>query len=184
MDNPTTLLVAIMYVTIVATGLVSVLMALSDILGGQRKLNILHSGWIFMLLINYLSFFWETTAILEFEGWNFLSFVGFVSGPVILLFATNLLITPPGPAQGTALKEYYFDQSPRFFIFLALVQAWIIALDVFTGNFNFQSYVTIGVGALFLVLSISKSYRLHLVTLILVGVIFLSRLILQAMDSL
>ena len=37
MDNPTTLLVAIMYVTIVATGLISVLLTLSDFVGGQRK---------------------------------------------------------------------------------------------------------------------------------------------------
>jgi hypothetical protein len=184
MDNPTTLLVAIMYVTIVATGLVNVLMALSDVAGGQRKMNMLHASWIFMLLINYLSFFWETTAILELEGWNFLSFVGFISGPVVLLFATNLIITPPGPAQETDLKQYYFDQSPRFFVFLALVQVWIIALDVFMGNFNFQSYVTLGVGALFLLLSFSKSYRLHLMSLMLVGAIFLSRLVIQAMDSL
>ena len=35
MDNPTTLLVAIMYVTIVATGLVNVLMTLSEIVGGK-----------------------------------------------------------------------------------------------------------------------------------------------------
>ena len=37
MDNPTTLLVAIMYVTIVATGLVNLLMTLSDIVAARRK---------------------------------------------------------------------------------------------------------------------------------------------------
>ena len=59
MDNPTTLLVAIMYVTIVATGLVNVLLALSDIVGGKSKSDALHTGWLVLLLLAYLSFFWE-----------------------------------------------------------------------------------------------------------------------------
>ena len=62
MDNPTTLLVAIMYVTIVATGLINVLMVLSEIVGGKRTTSSIHTGWLVLLLVVYLSFFWETTA--------------------------------------------------------------------------------------------------------------------------
>jgi len=50
MDNPTTLLVAIMYVTIVATGLINVPMALSEIVGGQRKTDPVHIAWIVLML--------------------------------------------------------------------------------------------------------------------------------------
>ena len=68
MDNPTTLIVAIMYVTIVTTGLISLLMALSEIVGGNRQGNPLHTGWMVLLLVAYLGFFWETTAILNIQG--------------------------------------------------------------------------------------------------------------------
>jgi hypothetical protein len=57
MDNPTTLLVAIMYVTLVATGLINVLMTLSDIVGGKRDTDTIHTWWIVLLLVVYLSFF-------------------------------------------------------------------------------------------------------------------------------
>jgi hypothetical protein len=65
MDNPTTLLVAIMYVTIVATGLVNVLMTLSDIVGGKLRTDSIHTSWIVLMLLAYLSFFWETRATLD-----------------------------------------------------------------------------------------------------------------------
>ena len=70
MDNPTTLLVAIMYVTIVATGLVNLLMTLSDIVAARRKTDPLHTGWIVILLLAYLGFFWETTALPNSPGVN------------------------------------------------------------------------------------------------------------------
>jgi len=50
MDNSTTLLVAIMYVTVVATGLINVPMALSEIVGGQRKTNPVRIGRIVLVL--------------------------------------------------------------------------------------------------------------------------------------
>jgi hypothetical protein len=43
MNNPTTLLVAIMYVTIVATGLINTLMTVSDIVGRKRKNASIHT---------------------------------------------------------------------------------------------------------------------------------------------
>ena len=110
MDNPTTLLVAIMYVTIVATGLVNILMTLSDIVGGKRRTDPIHTGWIVLLLIVYLGFFWETTAILDIEGWDFLSFISFIIGPIVLLFATNLIASPADTEEGAMLDQYYFEQ--------------------------------------------------------------------------
>ena len=56
MDNPTTLLVAIMFVTIVVTGLVTVLMSLSGWVTGQQKYAPLHGAWLLFLLITYQLF--------------------------------------------------------------------------------------------------------------------------------
>ncbi len=179
MDNPTTLLVAIMYVTIVATGLVNILMALSDIVGGIRRADPVHTGWIVLVLVAYFSFFWETTAILDIEGWNFLSFISFIIGPVILLFATNLLLAPNEDEPVAMMDDHYFEQSGRFFLLLSLVQAWTVGLDVAFDNVGGATYATVGIGALFLVLMISRNYKVHLTGLIATGIAFLARIALQ-----
>lgn len=181
MDNPTTLLVAIMYVTIVATGLVNILMTLSDIVGGKRKTDAIHTGWLVLLLMIYLSFFWETTAILDIEGWDFLSFISFIIGPIVLLFATNLIASSADTEEGAMLDQYYFEQSGRFFLLLGLVQVWIIALDVVFENVTYTTYLTAFIGILFIFLMISKNYRVHVGGFIVVGLAFLVRSILQAL---
>jgi hypothetical protein len=181
MDNPTTLLVAIMYVTIVATGLVNILMTLSDIVGGKRKTDPIHTGWIVLLLMIYLGFFWETTAILDIEGWDFLSFISFIVGPIILLFATNLIASPADSEEGEMLDQYYFEQSGRFLLLLCLVQAWIIGLDIIFQNVSYTTYLTAFIGILFIFLMVSKNYRVHIGGLIVVGLAFVVRSILQAL---
>ena len=128
MDNPTTLLVAIMFVTIVVTGLVNILMFLSNLVAEESKTDALHANWIALLLIFYLNFFWQTTLILEIQGWNFLSFVGFIIGPIILLFATNLLLAAPKAGEPTMPDRHHFEFSGRFFFLLLLVQVWTIFL--------------------------------------------------------
>ena len=67
MDNPTTLLVAIMFVTIIGIGIGSVLMALSDIVVGLRQPppDRVQISWIVLLLAAYLALFWETQTILD-----------------------------------------------------------------------------------------------------------------------
>jgi hypothetical protein len=179
MDNPTTLLVAIMYVTIVATGLINVLMALSDIVGGRVKTDALHAGWLVLMFLVYLSFFWETTAILEIEGWNFLAFISFIIGPIILLFATNL-VTSPKEVDEEPLGSYYFEQGKRFFLLLSLVQAWTVGLDIVFNSIGYPTYLTAGIGMLLLVLMVSKNHRLHVASLIILLLALLIRSILQA----
>jgi hypothetical protein len=179
MDNPTTLLVAIMYVTIVVTGLVNVLMALSDIVGGKSNSNTLNTGWLILLFLAYLSFFWETTAILEIEGWDFLSFVSFIIGPIIFLFATNL-VTSPKEVDEAPMGSYYFEQGQRFFLLLCLVQVWTIGLDVVFNSVSHATYITMGIAILLLMLMASKNHRLHVASLAILLLAFLIRSILQA----
>ena len=181
MDNPTTLLVAIMYVTIVATGLVNVLMTLSEIVGGKRITDPIHTGWLVLLLIAYLSFFWETTAILDIEGWDFLSFLSFITGPILLLFATNLITSSADSEEGAELDKYYFELSGRFFLLLGLVQAWTIGLDLVFQSISYTTYLTAGIGVFFIVLMMTKNHRVHIAGLITVGLAFIARVVMQAL---
>lgn len=180
MENPTTLLVAIMYVTIVATGLMTVLMSLSDIVARKRRDAPIHVAWLIFLLLMYFSFFWETTAILNVEGWGFLTFIGFIAGPILMLFATNLIVAPAGEDGQQDLFQHFLSQCSRFFGLMCAVQVWVVCLDVIIGPVSYLTYLTAGTGLLFFVLMFSKSYRVHSGGAIVLGIVILSRLIMQA----
>ena len=76
------------------------------------------------------------------------------------------------------LDEYYFEQSARFFLLLALVQAWIVGLDTIFAAIGFMTWLTVFTGLLFVVLMLSKNYRIHVGGLVIVGLAFVFRTIL------
>ncbi len=96
MDNPTTLLVAIMFVTILAIAIGNILMAYAEIAGGLRRPmpERIQLSWMFLQLFVLLSLFWETTAILDIEDWLFVEFLYVIAGPMVLLFATSVITAP------------------------------------------------------------------------------------------
>ena len=162
MDNPTTLLVAIMYVTIISIGLSNLLMALSDVVGGRLnvKPDRVHTSWLLLLLFAYFNYFWQTTAILEIDDWQFLSFIGFLTGPMFLLFGTNLLVVMPD-SHDFSPKDHYMQQSNRFFLLLCLFNLWIVGLDYFSDNVTAETWLSATIALLCFTLMASDSYRVH-----------------------
>ena len=181
MDNPTTLLVAIMFVTIVVTGLVTVLMSLSGWVTGQQKYAPLHGSWLLFLLITYFLYFWNTTLLLEIEGWGFLSFVGFIVGPIVLLFATNLLVAPPEGEGRAEMARHYFDSSKRFFVLLFTVQVWLVGLDISFDAVGHLTYLAGLTGLVFLVLSATGSEKTHLVGAVIAWIALLVQVVQQSL---
>lgn len=181
MDNPTTLLVAIMFVTIVVTGIVNILMFLSNLLAGQSRASTLHTSWLILLLVVYLCFFWQTKLILEIDGWQFLSFIAFILGPIALLFAGNLVTVSHKGDDQAGLDQFYFSFSKRFFLLMLFVQAWGIGLDLAFESVDIVTYLDGLVGILFLVLAISKNNRLHIAGAVLAWPAFLARATIMAL---
>lgn len=175
MDSPTTLLVAIMFVTIVVTGIVNILMFLSNLLAGNSKAGFLHMSWLILLLVIYLSFFWQAKLILEIDGWQFQSFIAFILGPIGLLFAGNLVTSGYEENAQTGPGQFYFSFSKRFFLLMLFVQVWGIGLDLVFESVGFITYLDGLIGALFLVLAISKNERLHVAGAIIAWPAFLAR---------
>ncbi|MDX2428785.1 MAG: hypothetical protein QNK22_08855 [Xanthomonadales bacterium] len=173
MDNPTTLLVAIMFVTIVVTGIVNILMFLSTLLAGKVKTHPLHSNWVILLLVAYLNFFWQTTLILEIEGWTFLSFIGFMIGPIALLFATNLMVEAPDSEKQSVLDQFYFKISRLYFILLFFVQLWVVGLDLWFESVAFPTFMAGFIAAVFLGLALVRNYKVHVAGAVLTWAAFL-----------
>ncbi len=162
MDNPTTLLVAIMYVTLIATGLSNLLMIISELVSGKKTVvqpSRTHAFWLIILLFSYFSFFWQTTHLLEFDGWDYIGFIAFLTGPIFLLFGTNLIINLPDSTE--TRDEFYMEQSTRFFILLIGVQLWVIALDVIFESVGAATAMTGLLAVVFAILAVSKSQKLH-----------------------
>ena len=173
MDNPTTLLVAIMFVTLVVTGIVNILMFLSALLAGKIKTHPLHSNWVILLLVTYLNFFWSTTLILEIEGWTFLSFIGFIVGPITLLFATNLMLESPDSEKQSVLDQFYFKISRLYFFLLFFVQLWVVGLDLYFDSIGFPTFMAGFIAAVFLCLALVRNYKVHVAGAVLTWTAFL-----------
>ena len=114
------------------------------------------------------------------EGWDFLSFIAFIAGPIALLFATNLIVSSAEPGTTEQAVAAYFQQNPRFFALMFLVQAWIVGLDIVFLNIHFDTYLTVAIGLLFACLAVSKSYRVHSAGAVLVGLALVTRAVIQA----
>ena len=162
MDNPATLLTAIMFVTILGMAIGNLLMACADIAGGLRQPHPsrLHLSWMVLLLLAMLNLFWETTVILDVPDWAFIDFLYVILGPMILLFASSVIITPAADAN-IPPDDHYFGLSGRFFTMLAAQEAWLIGLDLRFDSLGIPSLISVVLLVLFAVLAISRKQRIH-----------------------
>jgi len=159
-----TLLVALMFITILSMGIGNILISLADIFNNatSSRRDRLHISWIVLLLIVHFNLFWQTKAILDVEGWKFGGFLLTMAGPVLLFFATSILLTDPPEDDPENLTSFFVGLGRRFFLFFALLQAWVMVVGfTLTGSF----IVTDLVNAFFLVLALtlatSTSARFH-----------------------
>ena len=185
MDNPTTLLVAIMFVTILAMAIGNTLMTCAEIAGGLRHPipERLQLSWIFLMLVALLSLFWETTALLDVDEWLFVEFLYVIAGPMLLLFASGVITAPAQEEQNGESHSHYFELSRRFFIMLALHEVWILGLDYWYENINTLSLINAATLVMFLLLAVSSSLRVHVTGASLVWSGYIVTLVLQTLET-
>ena len=104
-----TLLVALMFVTILVMGIGNILMTLADVINRATSAQRagLHNGWIVLLLLVHFNLFWHTKEILNVEQWDFTGFLLIIAGPVLVFFATSALLTNPSAEEQEDLKGYF-----------------------------------------------------------------------------
>ena len=163
MDNPTTLLVAIMFVTILAMAIGNILTTCAEIAGGlcHPMPERIQLSWIFFMLFALLSLFWQTTVLLDVDEWLFVEFLYVMTGPMVLLFATSVIIVPIKDEQSGGSHSHYFGLCRRFFIMLTLHDAWMLGIDYWFANFSILSLINAALLFLFMLLAVSKNLRVH-----------------------
>ena len=131
MEITHTLLIAIMFVTILSLSIGDMLKGFATLIDRRSEITTyaIHTGWMFLLLLILFNIFWYTIDIVSIEDWKFRDFLYFVFGPILLLCATHLLV-PESNAKGDSdMKGQYFQISSQFFLLLASLQPWEIGSD-------------------------------------------------------
>jgi hypothetical protein len=153
-----------MFVTILSMGIGNILVSLADIFNHATpsRSDRIHVSWILLLLIVHFNLFWNTKAILDVENWEFGGFLLTIAGPVLMFFATSILLTDPPEDAQPNLGSFFVALGRRFFMMFALLQAWIVLVGyTLTGTFIPADMVNMGFMVLALVLVFNKSEKIY-----------------------
>jgi hypothetical protein len=154
-----------MFVVLLSIGIGNILMSLAAMVDRRSPLTAswLHISWVVLLLLLYLSLFWHTLDVLSVEEWTFGEFLYVLLGPVLILFASQVLLPNPSQTDTVELHERYFEVSRPFFFFLAASQVWGNGVDLILRDGLTRAGGVNGVAAvLAIVLAISHKRTVHL----------------------
>lgn len=180
MESVDILLVSFMFITILTLGIAGVLAELAEVVRrvGHEKRDSLLVGWSVLLLFAYFTLFWHTADIALLEEWDFWLFLFAETGPVLLLFASNIMLG--ALAESPESEPNIGVRQGRFFVVFGLVQVWSIAAGYLLGvGFTAGSALDAGILGICLVLARSKSMKLHVVGLVLVWLAYIASVYLE-----
>jgi hypothetical protein len=175
MENINTLLVAFMFITILTLGIAGVLAELAEVVRNveRRDRDKLLVGWALLLLFAYFNLFWHTADLMLLEKWNFSLFLFAETGPVLLLFATQIMLgalaADPQGEQESAVRQ------SRFFVIFGLLQVWGFAAGFVVGTgFTVASATEVVALATCVVLASSRNQRVHYAGLAVMWLIYIA----------
>ena len=169
-----TLLVALMFVTILSMGIGNILISMADIFNHATpsRRDRIHIGWIVLMLLVHFNLFWNTKAILDVEDWQFGGFLLTMAGPVLMFFATSILLTDPPENFKPDLVSFFVGLGRRFFLMFAAVQAWILVVGYsMSGVFLISDTVNVAFVILGLLLAFNPGERTQKLGVILAWVL-------------
>ncbi|MFT5234046.1 MAG: hypothetical protein ACI9UK_001598 [Candidatus Krumholzibacteriia bacterium] len=164
-----TILVALMFVTILSMGIGNVLGTIAEIFhhptNGNRSR--IHVGWIVLILAIHFNIFWNTKALLEVDNWSFGGFLIAIAGPVILFLATSVLLSRPSISEPENQSGLFAQLSRRFFLIFGILQIWVVAAGfAITGSFVNSDIVNVVFLLLAILLATKTSARVQLAGLV------------------
>ena len=176
MEMSSALLVMVMFVVLLTIGIGNILMSLAAMVDRRSAIaaSRMHISWIVLLLLVYFNLFWQTLDILSIENWRFLEFLYLILGPVLVLFASQVLLPNPSSTNAGELNDRYFEVSRPFFLLLAASQIWANGVDLILGDGLRGFGAMNGVAAVFaFILAFSSNRTVHVLLTIAMWLLFL-----------
>lgn len=186
MDVSNGLLVAILFVTLLGLGIAHVVMTMADLVRGDRdhRPDGLVVSWTVILLLVYLKLFWHTIDLLNVAEWQFSGFLYVILGPILLFFATSVLLPGASLPESITPRAHYLSVARRFFVLLALVQVWIIGVDQLLGSgFTTASSLNAAGAAILFILAFTRRIGAHYALTALLVLLFLSSFLVSAVGT-
>ena len=182
MDISYTLIVALMFITILSFGIANLLSSMAETLN-KKNVSIVHFSWIVLLLIIHFNMAWHAVLIATNKAWSYDKFLFIVLGP-ILAFFTAVMISPRETAdkKPATLISNYLNIRQRFFVLLAMIQAWSIGADYF---FQFGTTGSAAFNILLIFLSVSmaitNAYKKHVYGVVVAWGLYITAIILRSL---
>ena len=171
-----TMLVALMFVTILSMGIGNILVTLADVFNHatRSRRSGVHVAWIVLLLLVHFNLFWETKELINREVWRFGDFLLVIAGPVLLFFATNVLLTDPSERESVDLERFFVGLGRRFFLMLVAVQVWtLVVAFTLIGGLSSSDTFNIALGVLPLFLMLKTAHRIQVAGVVVAWVLAL-----------
>ena len=186
MDISYTLIVALMFITILSFGFANILTSLAEIVNRKNNITVcgVHLNWILLLFILHMNLAWQTVLIATNKSWSYDSFLLVELGPILAFFMTRI-IAPSEVAdkESKTLIANYMAVNQQFFLLLALIQAWAIGTDILlergvTGSGIFNALL-IGLAAIMIKI---KNYKAQIFGVASAWVLFLLAIALRGFE--
>ena len=164
MEITNALLVAMMFIILITMGVGNIIVGLAVLVDKRTpvKADAVHTSWVLLLLLIHFNMFWHVLDILSIEEWKFLEFLYIVAGAMLIFFATHLLLPDPSSADAGDLRAHFFNISRQFFSFLALLQVWILGVDLLLGKgFTSAGIFNVIALVLFVILALVSRPKVH-----------------------
>lgn len=185
MEISYTLIVALMYVTILSFGLASLLSSLSGLIRKNNgvKVSGVHLHWIIILLVIHFNMTWHAVYLTKVNAWTYMEFILVVFGPILGFFTANLLA--PFAKEDRAdedLVNEYFSITHQLLILFISIQCWVILADIILyRGFIGSAILNIALIAISVILLLSRTYKIHKLGIGIVWVILLAGIVMRGL---
>lgn len=177
MDITNGLLVPLLFVTLLGLGIAHVVTAMAGVVRGDTdsRPDGLLVAWTILLLLAYLDLFWHTLDLLNVEVWGFGGFLYVVLGPILLFFATSVLLPGASVPASVSDREHFLSVSARFFGLLALLQLWIIGADQVLGSgFTIAAAINAAAAVVLGLMAVNRRTATHVTGTVVFALLFLA----------
>ena len=183
MDISYTLIVALMFITILSFGFANILSSLAEIVNRKNNISVsnVHLNWILLLLIIHFNLAWQAVLISTNAEWSYITFLFIELGPILAFFTTRILApSDVNDKEPSTLEHNFISLCQRFFLIFGLIQVWAIGTDfILSRGFTGSAVFNILLIFLAIIMMKTKSYQKHFYGVIIAWCLFLGAIALR-----